>query len=482
MKTLIFLTLFITKLLAVSVTDGSIELDGNAISNGGTDWENILSEPLFSGVIADPAPMTTFTGGGSKDRNDISSWRHEDSSVPDKNDITNSYAFAEVIDNELLVYFGSDRFSNDGDSAVGFWFFQDSVQTLENGQFSGLHQNGDILVVANYGSEQEIIVYEWQNRRLVVSQAAGNAVCQSGTDQIVCAVTNSQIETSPWSYTSKSGLSDQFPPESFLEGGINLNRVFDGRDVPCFRSFLAVTRSSSSLNAQLKDFVLGSFDLCSISISHVCDSAILNNDHESITFGYQIIVENTGIGTLHNIDVRYNNSTVAMFITLMSGEIQTVSDTFQSTDRMVTSDGANVVASKVTGNPGPNDLLIEFADADMCPVLDFTPAISVDKMCSTDLVNLDNKLVVRVSYSGSVCNTGDLRVNDVMVQDDNESDDDMNFSLIDLLPGECDSYSGSYFPQSGDEYTDTVTATAEPTLDYSALSEQTSATCPLCPQ
>ena len=50
-----------------------------------------------------------------------------------------------------------------------------------------------------------------------------------------------------------------FPPGHFFEGGVNLTR-FEIQG--CFTAFLSETRSSSSLNAQLKDFAIGDFDFC----------------------------------------------------------------------------------------------------------------------------------------------------------------------------------------------------------------------------
>ena len=41
--------------------------------------------------------------------------------------------------------------------------------------------------------------------------------------------------------------------------------------MPCFSSFLAETRSSSSITAQLKDFAEGSFQLCRIDVTKNCN-------------------------------------------------------------------------------------------------------------------------------------------------------------------------------------------------------------------
>jgi hypothetical protein len=77
---------------------GLFELDGNTQDDGlvaGDDWDGLPgSSVAFTGILADPAPLTIFTQGGSKDINDITEWRHTDGNVPDKDDITNAYAAA----------------------------------------------------------------------------------------------------------------------------------------------------------------------------------------------------------------------------------------------------------------------------------------------------------------------------------------------------------------------------------------------------
>ena len=64
----------------------------------------------------------------------------------------------------------------------------------------------------------------------------------------------------PWAFENKDG-DDFFAKGQFFEGGINLSDLFGG-DAPCFSTFLAETRSSQEVEAQLKDFALGSLDTC----------------------------------------------------------------------------------------------------------------------------------------------------------------------------------------------------------------------------
>src|SRR5260370_33183577 len=95
MKHLSILTLSMLALVGFVLTFGAprswaqgvdnnavFELDGNTQDNpafAGLDWESTFppGTPLTPNPIQDPAPLTIFTTGGSKDHNDGSQWRHK---------------------------------------------------------------------------------------------------------------------------------------------------------------------------------------------------------------------------------------------------------------------------------------------------------------------------------------------------------------------------------------------------------------------
>jgi hypothetical protein len=249
------------------------ELDGNVADNpniSGDDWAtlqtgngNSIAKTVGTvpgGVaIADPKGTTIFIGGGSKDTLDVTQWMHTSGNVPDKDEITNAYAAAyNNAAGDLLVFFGADRFATNGDSQVGFWFFQQDVHTNANGTFSGSHTNGDLLVLSHFsqgGGVVAIEVYEWQNGGLLFLTSGSDCL----TTPSFCAVTNNSSLASPWPYTPKMGTAGVLPVGAFFEGGINLTAL--GVSNSCFSSFLAETRSSTSTTAQLKDFVTGQFTL-----------------------------------------------------------------------------------------------------------------------------------------------------------------------------------------------------------------------------
>ena len=77
---------------------GVIELDGDIIdaSPGPTpdDWNTLNCDGgnalVKTGVIHDGLGTSIFTGGGSKDPEQLGSWRHKNGSVPDKDEIINA--------------------------------------------------------------------------------------------------------------------------------------------------------------------------------------------------------------------------------------------------------------------------------------------------------------------------------------------------------------------------------------------------------
>ena len=270
--------------------DGIFELDGNALDQAaaGDDWQNGTpgaSDSLFipGSVEKDGVDVTYFTQGGSKDHHDISDWRYSSTDVaPDKDELLDVFAAAYDTADGTVVYFGADKFDDSGDAQIGFWFFQDAVSLGANGMFNGEHTVGDVLVLSDFtngGNVDLICVYEWNppgsdladgvpddtgcdigdNLTLV---AAGAECDVSGTDGAyqVCAIVNAGTETAPWPFVNKDGATS-FGAGQFFEGGINLDDLFGG-DAPCFSGFLAETRSSQEVEAQLKDFALGNLNTC----------------------------------------------------------------------------------------------------------------------------------------------------------------------------------------------------------------------------
>lgn len=339
---------FIPSAFAVHDT-GAFELDGNATNNAavaGDDWDNVCHQVTItqdtSSSIADQcasASDTTgaagvswiaepnlnssiFTGGGSKDPQNVSSWAWKDGAggLPDKDNLLHAMAAEyslpgtintgicpngtdilpdgtidpNAFDNTVncrVLYFGSDRYDNSGDAQQGFWFFQNKIGLGTNAVgggtgFTGVHKNGDVLVISDFsngGTTSTITVYKWDSActkgannpqpgqcgdvNLRLLSTSTNALCTGlAQNDNACGLVNSSLIAMPWSFTDKSGTPNNGALNGeFFEAGINLSTL--GLAGECFSSVASETRSSTSTTATLKDFVLGGFEKCTPNLT-----------------------------------------------------------------------------------------------------------------------------------------------------------------------------------------------------------------------
>jgi hypothetical protein len=248
---------------------------------------------------------TYFTGGSSKDDIDIDTvagtpgsggWlRDKTSSAQPKADIQHAFAVTYIVDHDgnpatpgkTTVYFGLDRYSNDGATFAGFWFLQGNVTlnptTANNGvgEINGTHQRGDLLIITDFtqgGPVVKLAVYVWigpggtpyaQYDQTIINgvfQKAyeGTDCTLTSTTGIACSTVNSTVVDSIWPFTpaKQVGDPDEYQPGLFLEGGINITDAFPNTNAPCFSSFVAETRASFSIDSTLSDFTLGGFNTC----------------------------------------------------------------------------------------------------------------------------------------------------------------------------------------------------------------------------
>ena len=168
------------------------EIDGNAHDGNVTappdDWDTVFPPPfgpvsvfplgevfIIDGDCADCAAYTDPTSWvrGSADVEAVSAWQWTAHNNPAKSELTNAYAVAYSEGGNFTIFFGLDRCSVNGDTSVGFWFFQDEIGLIGNtsGTFSGQHQNGDILVVSEFQGSGvgDIFVYKWKPHQQVPS-------------------------------------------------------------------------------------------------------------------------------------------------------------------------------------------------------------------------------------------------------------------------------------------------------------------------
>jgi hypothetical protein len=486
-------------LAQVLVDDNDVfELEGNPQDNAppGEDWQTYFNAsnpvpPFPAGnaaaktFVTDPSGTTIFTQGGSKDINGVSAWRHTSGSVPDKDDIIHAFAAAYIVNGELIIYFGADRFANNGDANLGFWFFQNAVAPVGNGTFSGGHADGDIFVVSGFtsgGQTSEIDVYKWscpnaQNAAecdsqgsllLITSTTAAQCVSSSTGSKTSCAIANAAPVAATWSYTPKSGTAGTYPVSTFFEGGINVSQLFPGSNL-CLSSFIAETRSSTSNTAQLKDFASGAFVLCGLNVSKACPNpGTVNSGGATIHYVYTGTVSNTGAGTMdpvYLVDTLPSGSTNVVFkkgTAAVPPSSPGAATTTVSTSACPA--GANAPAGAVCVNLGAlagsavMNWSVELDSTSLSPQnnvyansavgttnVNSAPAqatctanpsntVTITKICGvpatypnavlpgTQLVTDTNLAAVQVNFSGDVCNTGQTKLTGITLTDNPSAD------------------------------------------------------------
>ncbi|MBF9141132.1 T9SS type A sorting domain-containing protein [Hymenobacter properus] len=224
--------------------------DGNP-----ADWANFTTiYPIhaYSLDLANAAGNVDnqFTQG-SKDGNLLTDWHWSNGSANAKGDITNAGALLTGPNNTIMRFFG-DRTSDNGDASIGFWFFTTPVSVNANGNFNGVHANGDLLILSDFtsgGTTPTISVYRWNNGALV-QLPANNALYAANVNHVTYPA------PAGFTYRASNGSLD-YAPNLFYEGAIDLAGM---NIASCFSYFLVETRNSQSITASLQDFTSGTFN------------------------------------------------------------------------------------------------------------------------------------------------------------------------------------------------------------------------------
>ena len=375
---------------------------------------------------------------------------------------------------DTAVYFTASRFDNSGDAQIGLWFFQQSVAPQANGTFGPApgqvanHVDGDLLLLVNFeggGLVPTIQAYKWQGGVNGGPVLAGNILtgeCGVGPNAGnlgACAITNAAASNAPvsWGFVPKSGTPGVFPPQSFFEGGVNLNTIFGG-NVPCFSSFLAETRSSSSITAQLKDFAEGEFALCRIDVTKNCNFVGVVNNGTQLQYTFSGTVTNNGAGTVYDaevVDTPGNatgtqtppNPIPVVPSTLAPGASGTWQATFVTTALSFTDEALARAASAPGGAKTVTDTTTAPCQGQV------NSSIIITKECDpgTSLVDIGNNVVVQVGVSGQVTNNGNTQLTGITLAHDPAATVTLGSST--LNPGASTTWSVTYQPaaiSSGD--------------------------------
>jgi hypothetical protein len=512
--------------LSALPTPSQFELEGNATVEATADWANTVVNGNTGGALATSfivdgsGNKTIFTGGGSKDINDMTQWKWKDElgGLPDKDNITNAYAAAYANDaGDLTIYFGADRFATAGDAELGFWFFHQRVQAIggifvgSDGVTPATHTLGDVFVLVNFsngGGTATAQVYQWNGSGLTLVDTVTNAKCGSNSDPNVCAITNPGDSPAPWAYTPKSGTPGTFPAVSFFEGGINISAFIQTSVGGCFSSFMAETRASTSLTATQKDFALGEFDTCKLTIAKDCPTVTYDATTNLLNYTSNITVKNEGFGTVFDLTVVDTPTPPGQAATFTQGTLAknttaTFTHTFSYTPSLTSPNPpSNTATATAAITPGGLQIVDAGTATATCPSVSFDASLTITKTCSSSIEVLNSKLVVAVDVAGTVCNIPPApgpgapfpeAIGSVSVSD-SPAFEGGTVSLGTLAVNECKPYAAKYYPNvltvvggnpssvPGDQtFSDTAAATGTGVVTGAAKANTATANCPLCP-
>ncbi|WP_387965162.1 hypothetical protein, partial [Geojedonia litorea] len=295
-KSITGLAMVMLFLFSANQAEAQIIIGDNDIS----DWVAALDNPAYPAKVFKRDPNATddsqFTTG-SQDPDLISEWGWNLGQTNNKGDISNAGA---VIIGTRLYFFG-DRLAINGDAQIGLWFFLGGVERqgdgLSNSTFSGMHVEGDLLVLSNFtngGGTVQLRIFQWVDNpadavytglpsnapngdessgNLKFLGITNNAVVNSANVTIpspgpfAASVIGGQdgMTNSMWTYQGKNVPSKGVPPPNtyhqgaFFEGFIALGDIIEAGGNACFASFLLETRNSQSVTASLQDFVGAAF-------------------------------------------------------------------------------------------------------------------------------------------------------------------------------------------------------------------------------
>ena len=444
------LTIVVSSLTIANTADAThgdppnlFELDDNATDDSGAgapeDWNTVdftANDAVFKHDSFD-APNVDDSFTGSKDIDDVSDWCWEHGNVPDKDDIENAYAAIRHDGTDTYLYLGADRFATNGDSQLGFWLLKSGVAPGNTQgdcptnafEFTGTHHDGDILVLSDFtngGDDATITVYQWLNGALVQALPPGGDCddANPAVNEPSCATVNDADAPSPWPYTPKDqqGTEDVFGIGAFFEAGVNLSAYFD--QIGCFTSFLAETRSSQEVGADLKDLVFANFESCDIDVVKTGDERSKVGDPAN----YSIQITNDGDLTLYKQSI----------IDDVLGDLTDGTD-----DNIVTSDcGASLapgasctITLTYTVQPGDPDPLVNTVNI----VYDSSSLLTGDEVSATDNHTLELfQPGVTVDKSGDTLGKVGDPANYVITVTNTSSEDSPNLingTIVDTLLG-----------------------------------------------
>ncbi|MDF2154559.1 hypothetical protein [Vibrio sp. CAU 1672] len=237
-----------------------------------------------------------------------------------------------------------------------------------------------------------------------------------------------------------------------------------------------------------------------IKITKTCEFGEIVNGN-ALKYNYSLKVENTGQLPLYDIkatditalDIEPGGDHEFELDMLAVGGYETFLGSFT-----VGQNGIQNFAKVTAALEAFGAVVVDDTDDYFCPSQEIPGTLSLQKECNVVVVNRLDAYGLQVNYEGSVCNTSDVIINNVIVQD--SKDPDLIF-VGTLYPqnteGDCFDFAGSYepVPQEGEglplpgeavnAFEDQVTATGITAFGFPVAGDEyvtpAGASCTLCP-
>jgi hypothetical protein len=225
-------------------------------------------------------------------------------------------------------------------------------------------------------------------------------------------------------------------------------------------------------------------------VAKTCVGSAINATGDGVNYDYNITLSNTGFGTL---DVNWTD------------DHGTPSYGGDDTSGMVavSNTSPTIINYQILGAPlgitngviasGQGVVKTAYADeSNECPIY-VDRNVTVTKQCKVTLDGDEDSsyTVVRVDFDGTVCNNGNTKIENLSLSDTTETNTgyEVDLNQTELLPGECASYAGLYYPNTPgitcantNAHSDEITVYYDENLtgDSNSTMPVSSGTCTLC--
>ncbi|GAA4381567.1 T9SS type A sorting domain-containing protein [Hymenobacter koreensis] len=292
--------------------------------------------------------LSTFSGSSNKNGDAIGPGQSPYSvqlggGGPQKNDITNTFLHARVVNGQTWLFFGAETRAVNGASYLDFEYNQAGLRIVGNQLVGVANSNAvsparingrtvnDFLLVINYtggGNRPEVGVRTWQANGTWSNEqplATGNAFMTTNPADVRPVAPNK-------SFTGEGAYANVTGALQFVEGAVNISAV-PGLAALNQCSPLATvtvkTRSSPSYTSELKDF-----DILTFSLAPTPTAAVTTAAPQCLPAGGSAVFQVSGTytggtpawsasgGTLSN--EQYSNGTATATVTVAGATTATV--------------------------------------------------------------------------------------------------------------------------------------------------------------